>query len=159
VRTHALPALKKEGMTVKECQEEQGLGRSRGGFSTKIHTVCDALGNPLRFVITGGQQNDCTQFSALIDGIKSDFVLADKGYDTDEIIRIVTESGAIAVIPLKKNRKMARPFDAEMYKERYKIECLFGFLKHLRRMFARFEKTKMRFEAFLHFAAALQWIK
>jgi len=86
-------------------------------------------------------------------------LLADKGYDTDEIVSHVTKGGALCVIPPKKNRKVQRAYDEELYKERHKIECMFGFFKHYRRLFSRFEKTAKRFQAFLHFAAAFQWIK
>jgi len=113
----------------------------------------------LRFIITPGQRNDCTQATELLKGLKAENVLADKGYDADAIIAAVEESGGIAVIPPKSNRKIKREYDAELYKERHKIECLFGFFKHYRRLFARFEKIKTRFEAFLHFVAALQWLK
>jgi len=86
-------------------------------------------------------------------------LLADKGYDTDAILDHVAENDAQSVIPPKKNRKVQRKYDEEVYKERHKIECLFGFLKHYRRLFSRFEKIASRFQAFLHFAAALQWLK
>ena len=62
-------------------------------------------------------------------------------------------------IPPKKNRKEERVYDKHLYKERHKIECLFGFLKHYRRLFARFDKLKRNFTAFLHFVAAFQWLK
>ena len=113
----------------------------------------------MRFIITPGQRNDCTQAIELLKGLKAGNVLADKGYDTDAIIAAIEKTGGIAVIPPKANRKIKREYDAELYKERHKIECLFGFLKHYRRLFARFEKTKTRLEAFLYFVAALQWLK
>ena len=69
-------ALKKGG------QAAQALGRSRGGFSTKVHVSVDSLGNPLRFILTGGQQHDITQAEGLIDGYAGEYVLADKGYDS-----------------------------------------------------------------------------
>ena len=86
-------------------------------------------------------------------------MLADKGYDTDEILAAIERNGAIAVIPPKSNRKIQRKYDKELYKERHKVECLFGFLKHYRRLFSRFDKMKRNFSAFLHFVAALQWLK
>src|SRR3982751_3037717 len=70
----------------KRGQQNEALGRSRGGFSTQIHAVCDALGHPLRFILTGGQAADCRQALALLDGLKADAVLADKGYDANYII-------------------------------------------------------------------------
>jgi transposase len=124
-----------------------------------VHGVCDALGNPLDFVLTPGQAADCKHAVALLENKEYKALLADKGYDTDEIVAVVAESEALCVIPPKKNRKIQREYDQEIYKERHKIECLFGFLKHYRRIFSRFEKIASRFQAFLHFAAALQWLK
>ncbi len=60
-------------------QAAQALGRSQGGFSTKIHLIVDALGNPLDCVLTGGQRNDVTQVPPLLAGRHSDYVIADKG--------------------------------------------------------------------------------
>jgi transposase len=121
--------------------------------------VCDALGNPLGFILTGGQKADCQQAIPLIEGLQFQALLADKGYDTDAILAHVENAGARAVIPPKANRKIQREYDTELYKERHKIECAFGFLKHYRRLFSRFDKIASRFSAFLHFVAALQWIK
>jgi hypothetical protein len=92
---HACSAVKKD-------QKKEGLGRSCGGFSTKIHTVCDALENPLDFAITGGEMADCTQMCDLIKDMDFDAVLADKGYDTDEILQAVENTGSVAIIPPKK---------------------------------------------------------
>ena len=59
------------------------LGRSRGGFSTKIHVSVDGLGNPLRFTLTAGQEHDITEADALIENMDSEYVIADRGYDSD----------------------------------------------------------------------------
>ena len=143
----------------KNEQESQGLGRSCGGFSTKIHAVCDALGNPLDFIITGGEVADCTQMAELLKNLEFEAVLADKGYDSNLIVELITKQGAEPIIPPKKNRIVQRFYDKEIYKEHHKIENLFGFLKHYRRLFSRFHKLKSRFTSFLHFIAALQWLK
>ncbi len=143
----------------KSKQDDEGLGRSCGGFSTKIHAVCDALGNPLRFIITPGQRHDVSQAIDIISGINTQALLADKGYDSDELREFVQKSGAAAHIPPRKNRLKEKIYDEHLYKERHKVECLFGFLKHYRRLFGRFDKTKQTFSAFLHFVGALQWLK
>ena len=135
------------------------MGRSCGGFSTKIHAVCDALGNPLDFIITGGEVADCTQFEDLTKHLEFKAALADKGYDSNYIIEFIEKQGAEVIIPPKRNRKVQRFYDKEIYKERHKIENLFGFLKHYRRLFARFDKLKSIFTSFLHFVATLQWLK
>ena len=59
---------------------EQGLGRSKGGFTSKIHAKVDALGNPLKIIITAGQRSDITQANALLEGVSNAYVIADKGY-------------------------------------------------------------------------------
>ena len=95
----------------------------------------------------------------MIAGIEAEALLADKGYDCDELREFAGHQGMKPHVPPRKNRLEERIYDVEIYKERHKVECLFGFLKHYRRLFARFEKLKKRFESFLHFAAAIQWMK
>ena len=117
------------------------------------------MGRPLDFLVSPGQAADCRYAIPLLQEQAYQALLADKGYDTDAIVAYVHTQGAACVIPPKKNRVVSRAYDKELYKDRHKIECLFGFLKHYRRVFARFEKIASRFQAFLHFAAALQWLK
>lgn len=148
---HVLPLKKK--------QHEEGLGRSCGGFSTKVHVVCDALGNPLDFMVTAGQVHDSTQALALVEGMPAQALLADKGYDSDEIREALSVEGRVAHIPPRKNRTEEQDYDKHLYKERHNIECLFGFLKHYRRLFSRFDKLKRNVTAFLHFTASLLWLK
>jgi transposase len=156
VRAHACAAgaLKKHGG-----QDAQALGRSRGGFSTKIHVSVDALGNPLRFTLTAGQRHDITQADALIDGYESEFVIADKSYDANDFRETVTESGAEAVIPSRSNRKEPCSYDKHLYKERHLVECFIGKIKHYRRIFSRFEKLAKRYLGFLSFVGALIWLR
>ena len=117
------------------------------------------MGRPLDFLLSAGQAADCSYALPLLQNKAYEALLADKGYDTDAIVTYVIKQGSACVIPPKKNRKIQRFYDKELYKARHKIECLFGFLKHYRRLFSRFEKIASRFQAFLHFAAALQWLK
>jgi transposase len=135
----------------KRGQKNQALGRSCGGFTTKIHALCDALGNPLRFVLTGGERHDSTQALPLLDGMRGDYVLADKGYDADY--------GAQAVIPSRSNSKNPRVYDAHLYKERNHIERLFGKLKQFRRIATRYDKTDSAFLGFIYLASILLWLK
>ena len=76
------------------------------------------------------------------------------GQPGDEPVEAIDARGAIAVIPAKANRKVKRDTDWSLYKERHKIEVMFGFMKHYRRVFARFDKLARRFLAFVHFVAA-----
>ena len=143
----------------KRGQQTQALGRCRGGFSTKLHAVCDALGNPLRFIVTGGERHECTQAQALLDGLRTQAVLADKGYDTDEIVRMVQQTGALVVIPPRSNRTVLRDYDKVLYKERNLVERMFGYLKHFRRVATRYDKTALSFLSFVQLAASYLWLK
>jgi transposase len=140
-------------------QAAQALGRSRGGFSTKIHVTVDALGNPLRFTLTAGQRHDITQAKALLAGLDSDFVIADRGYDADDFITFIIDQGSTPVIPPRKRRKEPRAYDTWLYRERALVECFINKIKHFRHVFARFDKLATRFLGFLHFVGALIWLR
>jgi transposase len=140
-------------------QAGQALGRSRGGFSTKIHVNVDGLGNPLRFLLTGGQRHDITQAEALIADYEFERVIADRSYDSDDFLQVIAEKEAEAVIPPRKNRKEDREYDKHLYKERHLVECFIGKIKHYRRIFSRFDKLDKRYLGFLSFAGTLIWLR
>jgi len=137
----------------------QALGRSRGGFSTKIHVVVDALGNPLDFVLTGGEVHDSTQAEALLLDKDAENILADKGYDSDTVVHYIESKGAQAIVPSRSNRKKQRSCDWILYKERHLVECFIGKLKHFRRVFSRFDKLAVRFFNFIQIASTLIWLR
>lgn len=143
----------------KRGQSVQALGRSRGGFSTKIHLKTEALGNPLAFRLTPGQQHDITQAPALLGDDECDYVMADMSYDANDFRNLIEARGATAVIPSRKNRKTPYAYDRHLYKERHLVECCFNKLKHYRRIFSRFDKLDARFLGFLSFAATLIWLR
>lgn len=140
-------------------QESQALGRSRGGFSTKVHIAVDALGNPLRLILTAGQLHDSPLAAALIEGFEPQVLIADKGYDSGALIEAVTARGIEAVIPPKKNRTQMRDYDRHLYRERHLIECFIGKIKQYRRVFSRFEKLSKNYLGFLSFVSALIWLR
>lgn len=90
---------------IKEGNEAQALGRSKGGFTTKIHALVDGLGNPIKFILTGGHRNDITQAAELLKEQQDTVILADKGYDSQALIDTSEEQGFSAVIPSKKMQK------------------------------------------------------
>jgi transposase len=140
-------------------QAAQALGRSRGGFSTKVHTSVDALGNPLRFRLTAGQRHDITQAEALVVDLESERVIADRSYDSDDFVQFIITNGSIPVIPPRSNRKGLREYDEYLYQERHLVECFINKIKHYRRIFSRFEKLDSRYLGFLHFVGALIWLR
>jgi transposase len=118
--------------------------------------LCDEQGLPLDFTVTAGQVNDCTQAIVLLGERKTNHVLADKGYDSDAIVAHVASMGAAAVIPPKRNRKVQREYDKDLYKQRNRIERCFSKLKHFRRFATRYEKNKQNFLALV--ALACSWL-
>lgn len=118
----------------------------------------DALGNPLRLILTGGQMADITQGPALVDSFVTDAVVADKGYDSNAFVDSITNMGAEAVIPPRSNRLTPRDFDRERYKARNLVERFFNRLKQFRRLATRYDKLANRFNAFLHLACAYIWL-
>ena len=139
--------------------QEQGLGRSKGGFSSKLHAACDALGNPIRFFVTAGQRSDYIKALELIEGQPMSALLADKGYDANYMIDAAKCIKAEAVIPPRSQRKTPRDYDRELYKERNLIERMFNKLKHFRRVATRYDKLDIAYLAFVLFAAIYLWLK
>jgi transposase len=128
-------------------------------LSTKIHAATEALGLPIRLIGTPGQRNDIALAHDLVDGIEADAMLADKGYDADHLIERIAEAGIDVVIPPKRNRKVQRAYDAELYKERNRIERFFNKLKQFRRVATRYDKLLANFMGFVKLAAIAIWLK
>ena len=109
--------------------------------------------------LTPGQAHDAPIAKQLLDGLQpGQYVLADRAYDADWIRDLIWEQGAIAVIPSRANRKCPKDFDAEIYKERNKIERFFGRIKaSFRRIATRYEKTARSFLSMVKLAAIRLW--
>jgi len=139
--------------------QEQELGRSKGGFSTKIHASCDALGNPLRFFITAGQRSDYVKALDLIEDQNMDALIADKGYDADYMVEGTLNVGGEVVIPPRSRRKILREYDKELYKERNLIERMFNKMKHFRRVATRYDKLAVAYLSFVFISGIYLWLK
>ena len=137
----------------------QALGRSRGGFGTKIHFVVNGIGNPIRAILTPGQAGDAPQVPLLFDQLSPGFAILDKAYDTDAVLAFFESQGTIPVIPPKANRVVQRDYDRQLYKERNLIERFIGKIKQFRRVFSRFDKYARSYLHFIHFACALIWLR
>jgi len=135
------------------------LGRSAGGFSTKIHVSVDGLANLLRVRLSPGQRHDVTQAAALVDGLRSKHVIADRGYAVVDFLEFIVEQGAHAVIPPNQRALTKHEYDTWLYRERHLVECLINKLKHFRRVFSRYDKLARRYLAFVHFVCTLIWLR
>ena len=127
-------------------------------MSTKIHSLVEGLGNLARWELTGGQAHDLTRANSLIDGVKTDAVVADKAFDANALIATITQAGAKAVIPPMAHRTVQRDFDRHQYKHRNLIERFFCRIKHFRRIATRYDKLASRFSSFIAVVASFIWL-
>ncbi|MFF7887803.1 MULTISPECIES: IS5 family transposase [unclassified Streptomyces] len=157
-----------------------GLGRSRGGLTSKIHLACDSIGRPLAFTLTGGNTNDCTQFTAVMEAIRVPrigpgrprtrpaHVLGDKGYSSRAIRTWLRRRGIGHTIPeradqvrnrLRRGSRGGRPptFDKQLYKRRNVVERCFNRLKQWRGIATRYDKTAESYQAAVTLASLLMW--
>lgn len=143
----------------KRGDQNQALGRSRGGLTTKVHALADAQGRPLRFILTAGQQGDITRAPDLLEGQRADAVIADTAYDSKALREVIDAIGAQAIIPSNPTRKIILPLDREAYRLRNRIERFFNKLKHFRRIATRYDRRACYFLAAIHLASAMIWMR
>jgi transposase len=145
----------------KRGAERNALGRSRGGFSTKINARTNAEGLPIGVVITPGQAHDVTAFPALMQEIDCDpkQLLGDKGYDSKSVREEIEQRGGEAAIPSTATRKIQHAIDKALYSLRNRIERFFNRAKNSRRVATRYDKLIESFAAFVLLACIRIWIK
>ena len=138
-----------------------GLGRRRGGFSSTLHAVVDALGNCPHRGLTGGRQADCPQVPVLLAARARapKAGVADKACDADQVRASIAHYEAEAVIPPQANRLDQRAHDENRYADRNQVERFFGRLKEARGFATRYDKTATSFLAVAHLLAALDWMR
>lgn len=132
----------------------QALGRSRGGFTSKIHAMVDAPGNLIAFTITAGQSSEYPQAGKLSRQYHNTTIPADKGYDDRSLINALHQQGCEAVI-LSRRTNHPRTIDRDLYKERHLIETFFNKIKEYRKIAARYDKLAEVFAAFVCLAVSL----
>ena len=121
--------------------------------------LADALGRPLRLIVTAGQVGDITQAPALLEGQVGKAVLADKAYDSNALRATIKAMDAEAIIPSNRTRKIIIPHDPIVYKHRNRIERCFNRLKHFRRFATRYERRTIHFTGLIHLAAIMIWMR
>jgi transposase len=151
------------GRRRKRGQQNQALGRSRGGFSSKIHLRTDFDGLPLAFHLTGGEVSDSTQLETSLDigpDIAPRAALTDKGYDSAKNRAACRRRRIVPIIPYRSNSK-CRPrfFPKLLYRTRARIEQAMGKLKRFKRVAMRCEKTAESYAAIVSFACTLILVK
>ncbi|WP_019672538.1 IS5 family transposase [Psychrobacter lutiphocae] len=142
--------------------QDEAIGKSVAGNSSKIHLVVDACGNPVHIEVTGGQLHDSQMANVLIKrAIKDDTeaVVADKGYDSQDIRNCIMDYNATVVIPVKSNSKSSNEnMDWYLYRCRHLVENAFARLKHFRGIATRYDKLKASYEAAVILACVYIWL-
>jgi len=148
--------------------EDHALGRSQGGFTTKIHVKSDGAGHVIGFTLTGGQCHEATQFELLMEAGPQtngeevagatvpegwpEKVAGDKAYSSKAIRDWCRQHGIEPVIPTKSNEKKQEDFDKETYRNRNIVERTIGWLKECRRVLSRFEKYAIHYAGMITLA-------
>ena len=133
--------------------------RLKRGLNCKVHLAVDAHGMLIRAIVTDGTTPDCTQLTKLIENLKGDYLIVDKGYDGDEIVRYAQKQGFVSVIPPRKPRNNPRNYDKHLYKMRHTVENTFLKMKRWRGIAHRFCKNASSFRACIHIYFIMLWSK
>ncbi|MCR4264879.1 IS5 family transposase [Nitratireductor sp. ZSWI3] len=154
VRAHQHAAGGKKG------GPDHAIGRSRGGLTSKIHVVVDEKGLPVRLALTAGQASDKATAPDLLRALPAAaIVVADRGYDWQHLIDLVSERGGKAHIPTQRDRRVQRSVDPSLYRQRNLVERFFCKLKHFRRVATRYDKLARNFLAAVALASARLWMR
>lgn len=137
---------------------ESGYESHKRRLNTKIHLTVDANGMPVRILVTEGSRADCKEAIEPIKDLSAEYLLADRGYDSDEIIEFAEDNGIITVIPPRKNRKEQRFYDINLYKLRHLIENAFLKLKGWRVIATRYCKCASSSSAVVHIRCIALWL-
>jgi hypothetical protein len=140
-------------------KENQAIGKSKGGNSTKIHIAVEACGFPIAFEITGGEVQECKVAPAFIEKLPvSNYTIADKGYDCENLRNIIRKN-SIPIIPRKKNSIIGNAdIDWCLYGYRHLVENVFARLKHFRSIATRYDKLKRNYSSMLALACGYLWL-
>ncbi|MER9244054.1 IS5 family transposase [Mesorhizobium sp. M0482] len=126
--------------------QAQAIGRSRGGWTTKVHALTDVVGRPYALMLTAGNVSDVKAAPALLERAgPMRYLLGDKGHDADRLRRSLREGKTTPAIPGRRNRKRAIRYDQERYRGRHLIENAFCRLKDFRRIATRYDKLATNF--------------
>ena len=134
---------------------DKAVGRTKGGWNTKLHAVVDGLGNPVEFLLSAGNDHDSVHAVELLKKVRisGSAVLADRAYGARTIREYISDHGASYVIPPKSNVSVPWPVDWSLYKERHLVECFFQKIKWFRRIATRYDKSDASFLAFVYLAS------
>ncbi|MCC4252613.1 IS5 family transposase [Sphingobium naphthae] len=153
---HARPPARCDGQ--KRGPGDHGMGRSRGGLTTKLHALVDADGRPVSLRLTGGQVHDAREAEALIGAIpEGSTLLGDKGYDSTAIREAAAARNIWANIPNRSNRKQRFGFSPWLYRQRNLVERFFNRIKQFRGIATRYDKDAANYLAAINLICTRIW--
>jgi len=140
--------------------DNEAIGKSVAGNTTKIHLAADAYGLPIDFMVTGGEVHDCKMAPEFIAQLPpADYTIADKGYDKEALRELIKQKKSIPVIPRKSNSKTGNAnMDWGLYKHRHLVENIFARIKHFRAIATRYDKLKRNYESVVALACGVMWL-
>ena len=125
-------------------------------MNSKLHAVCDGQGRPIILLLTEGQMSDHKGAVLLFSSLpRAKVLLADKGYDSDWFREALIDQGTTPFIPPKANRKVQYHYDKTLYRQRHKIENVFGRIKDWRRVATRYDRCAHTFLSAISIAATV----
>ena len=123
-------------------------------MNSKLHAVCDGMGRPVVMLLSEGQMSDYKGVRLIVNDLPlAKHLLADRGYDADWFRDALKDKGIKPCIPPKKNRKIQIEYDKTLYKQRHKVENMFGKLKDWRRVATRYDRCAHTFFSAICIAA------
>ena len=132
------------------------IGRTKGGLNSKLHAVCDGKGRPLIMLLSEGQMSEYKGAALMLNALpRAKELLGDKGYDADWFRQALAERGITPCIPSKSNRKARIEHDRILYRQRHRIENMFGRLKDWRRIHTRYDRCAHTFMSAICIAAVV----
>ena len=134
------------------------IGHSRGGPTTKIHALVDALGRPVQFALTEGQTHEMRAAEVLVAEVRDAYVIGDRAYDAAALRKQLKDQGCRVVIPSHPTRRVQRRYDRVLYRMRHRVENFFQRLKPFRRVATRYEGLACNFAGMVTLASALTWL-
>ena len=170
INTPPAPAARRQPGVIGGQDKAEALGRSQGGFSTKLHLRAEGGGKPITVVLTGGERNEQIAPEALLDQgairrhgrgrprLRPRKVAGDKGYSSPTARRRLRQRGIRPVIPTRSDQPRQPDFDRNAYRQRNRVERLINRLEQARRVATRYERRAANYLAMVHIGCILLWL-
>ena len=149
----------RSGLNPTNGREAEAIGKTKGGWNTKIHALVDGAAVPSALSLSPGNQADVTHAPDMTEGMESGKLVADKGYDSDPLRTWLAGRGITSCIPPRSNRTHPQPFSRILYRKRHLVENFFEKIKTFRRVSTRYDKLAETFFGWVLLAVIVKFGK